>query len=45
VWDIHFDPRTSVVETHVSRLRAKLGEPHLIQTLRGAGYTIRPPDP
>lgn len=45
VWDIHFDPRTSVVETHVSRLRAKLGEPNLIQTLRGAGYSIRPPEP
>ena len=47
VWDIHFDPRTSVVETHVSRLRAKIdreGEPSLIQTLRGAGYVIRPPD-
>ncbi len=41
VWDIHFDPRTSVVETHVSRLRAKLGEPPLIQTLRGAGYVAR----
>ncbi|MBU8536373.1 winged helix-turn-helix domain-containing protein [Falsiroseomonas tokyonensis] len=44
VWDIHFDPRTSVVETHISRLRAKLGEPTLIHTLRGAGYVARPPD-
>jgi two-component system OmpR family response regulator len=44
VWDIHFDPRTSVVETHISRLRAKLGEPGLIHTLRGAGYVARPPD-
>ena len=24
VWDMHFDPKTSVVETHVSRLRAKV---------------------
>jgi len=44
VWDIHFDPRTSVVETHISRLRAKLGEPSLIHTLRGSGYVARPPD-
>ncbi len=46
VWDFHFDPRTSVVETHISRLRAKLdkgfGE-ELIHTVRGAGYTIRAP--
>ena len=46
VWDFHFDPRTSVVETHISRLRAKLdkgfGE-ELIHTIRGAGYVIRAP--
>ncbi len=24
VWDIHFDPHTSVVESHISRLRARL---------------------
>ncbi len=24
VWDFHFDPRTSVVETHISRLRGKV---------------------
>lgn len=41
VWDIHFDPQTSVVETHISRLRNKLEKPFedtLIQTVRGAGY-------
>ena len=27
VWDIHFDPHTNVVETHVSRLRAKVDRP------------------
>ncbi|MCO6419734.1 response regulator transcription factor [Siccirubricoccus sp. KC 17139] len=46
VWDFHFDPKTSVVETHISRLRAKLdqeGAPPLIHTLRGAGYCIRAP--
>jgi two-component system OmpR family response regulator len=45
VWDFHFDPRTTVVETHISRLRAKLSsaeaEQGLIETVRGAGYRLR----
>ncbi|MDE2087629.1 MAG: response regulator transcription factor [Xanthomonadaceae bacterium] len=47
VWDYHFDPQTSVVETHISRLRGKIdrgfagGE--LLCTLRGAGYVLRAP--
>jgi two-component system, OmpR family, response regulator len=44
VWDFHFDPRTSVVETHISRLRSKLdiGDGRdTIQTVRGAGYCLR----
>ena len=43
VWDFHFDPKTSVVETHISRLRAKVDKPfdrELIQTVRGTGYRI-----
>jgi len=43
VWDFHFDPRTSVVESHISRLRAKLDRgfgQELIQTYRGSGYRI-----
>jgi len=43
VWNFHFDPRTNIVETHMSRLRSKLnadGERDLIQTVRGAGYLI-----
>jgi two-component system OmpR family response regulator len=43
VWEYHFDPRTSVVETHISRLRSKVDKPFetaLIKTVRGAGYTI-----
>lgn len=43
VWDISFDPQTNVVETHVSRLRAKVDKPFdrdLIKTVRGAGYMI-----
>ena len=43
VWDLSFDPRTNVVETHISRLRAKVDKPfetELIRTVRGAGYRI-----
>ena len=43
VWDLHFDPRTSVVETHVSRLRSKVDrgfDNELIHTLRGGGYVL-----
>ncbi|MGV6802933.1 MAG: winged helix-turn-helix domain-containing protein [Ruegeria sp.] len=42
VWDFHFDPKTNVVETHVSRLRNKVDKPFdtdLIHTVRGAGYS------
>ncbi|HTW75736.1 MAG TPA: response regulator transcription factor [Steroidobacteraceae bacterium] len=41
VWDIHFDPQTSVVESHMSRLRAKLSgasTTEYIRTIRGSGY-------
>lgn len=44
VWNFDFDPRTSVVETLISRLRAKLNQgfaSDAIQTVRGAGYMIR----
>jgi len=47
VWDFHFDPKTNIVETHISRLRAKLSrggrDPELIHTIRGAGYVLRAP--
>lgn len=44
VWNYHFDPQTNIVETHISRLRAKLngnGGLDLIETIRGAGYRMR----
>lgn len=44
VWDFHFDPRTNIVETHISRLRSKISRPNapeLIHTVRGAGYLLR----
>lgn len=47
VWDFHFDPRTNIVETHMSRLRSKVDrgfEPELIETIRGVGYRLRAPD-
>jgi two-component system OmpR family response regulator len=46
VWDFHFDPKTTVVETHISRLRSKVDRgfgSELIQTVRGAGYSLRAP--
>jgi len=46
VWDFHFDPRTNIVETNMSRLRAKLqreGAADPIQTIRGSGYVIDAP--
>jgi two-component system, OmpR family, response regulator len=46
VWDFHFDPRTNIVESHLSRLRAKVEKgftPELIHTVRGAGYCLREP--
>jgi DNA-binding response OmpR family regulator len=40
VWDENADPFTNVVRITVSRLRAKLGEPPLIETVPGVGYRI-----
>lgn len=43
VWSFHFDPQTNVIESHMSRLRAKVDRgfgTELIQTVRGAGYRI-----
>jgi two-component system OmpR family response regulator len=44
VWELRFDPHTNVVESHVSRLRAKIAGgsgKELIHTIRGAGYCLR----
>ena len=46
VWEFHFDPKTNIVETHISRLRAKVDRgqgAELIQTVRGSGYMLRAP--
>jgi two-component system OmpR family response regulator len=46
VWDYRFDPRTNVIDVHISRLRRKIdtdGEPALIHTVRGSGYKLAAP--
>jgi DNA-binding response OmpR family regulator len=40
VWDEFADPFTSAVKITVSRLRAKLGDPPLIETVPKSGYRI-----
>jgi len=45
VWNINFDPTTSIIETHISRLRSKIEKPfqdRLIKTVRGSGYVYTP---
>jgi two-component system OmpR family response regulator len=47
VWEFNFDPQTSLVETHISRLRAKIDRGYhvtLLHTVRGTGYCLRAPD-
>ncbi|PZQ43511.1 MAG: DNA-binding response regulator [Phenylobacterium zucineum] len=44
VWDYNFDPQTKIIDQHVSRLWQKIDkdfDPPLVQTVRGAGYSLR----
>ncbi len=44
VWEFHFDPRSKIIETQMSRLRTKIdkgAKRQLIHTIRGHGYVIR----
>lgn len=46
VWDFHFEPKTNIVETEISRLRSKIDKGYgaeLLATVRGAGYVLRSP--
>ena len=45
VWNYDFGGDGSIVETYIPYLRKKVdaSEPHLIHTVRGVGYTLRPP--
>jgi len=39
-WDEHVDPFTNVVRVTIMKLRRKLGEPPVIETVAGVGYRI-----
>jgi len=43
VWDEAADPFTATVKTTIRRLRAKLGDPRVIETVREGGYRIGGP--
>ncbi len=46
VWNYNFVPRSNLIHVHMGRLRRKLdapGEPPLIETVRGIGYTLHAP--
>jgi two-component system OmpR family response regulator len=45
VWNYDFGGDSAIVETYISYLRKKVDdrEPHLIHTIRGAGYVVRLP--
>jgi len=46
VWNFNFEPNTTVVETHMSRLRSKIDKPFdtaLIHTIRNTGYSMHGP--
>jgi DNA-binding response OmpR family regulator len=42
VWDENADPFTKTVQVTIGRLRRKLGDPDVIDTIRGVGYRISP---
>ncbi len=47
VWEYDFDPGSNIVDVYVGYLRRKLNAPGcrpLLQTVRGAGYRLLPPD-
>jgi DNA-binding response OmpR family regulator len=41
VWDAHWFGPTKTLDVHVASLRKKLGDPTLIETLRGVGFRLR----
>ncbi len=45
VWNYRFTPKSNLIDVHVGRLRRKLeagGEPPLIHSVRGTGFTLTP---
>ncbi|KMO21973.1 response regulator transcription factor, partial [Methylobacterium platani] len=48
VWNYRFTPRSNLIDVHLGRLRRKLeaaGEPPVIHSVRGIGFTLVPDDP
>lgn len=43
VWDAHADPFSNTVSVTLARLRRKLGDPPVIETVIGSGYRLRAP--
>ena len=44
IWGYHFDPKTNIVDSHLSRMRAKLNlgfDTDPVETVRGVGYRMR----
>jgi len=41
VWGSELVSTSNVVDVYVGYLRAKLGEPRLLHTVRGVGYVLR----
>jgi two-component system, OmpR family, response regulator MprA len=41
VWGYDFGPSSNSLEVYVGYLRRKLGDPRVIQTVRGVGYVLR----
>jgi len=39
-WDEQSEPMSNVIDVHIRQLRVKLGDPPLIETVRGVGYLI-----
>lgn len=44
VWDAHWYGPTKTLDVHVASLRRKLGDPTLIETVRGVGFRLRDPE-
>jgi DNA-binding response OmpR family regulator len=40
VWDEHTDPLSNIVSVTIARLRRKLGDPPLVETVIGCGYRL-----
>jgi DNA-binding response OmpR family regulator len=43
VWGFEYPDSSNLIDVYVGRLRRKLGDPALIQTIRGTGYRMQEP--